>query len=88
MKLIKIPKVEGEYFRVKFYRSKSRKYNIFLQKQNIAGIDVPKDTEIHIDWEPYFSNTAPYSDEIEIPVYYVNRMLKFVYLEKLRKNEL
>ena len=86
MKTIHIPKLAGENndtFSVKFYRSKSRKYSIFLQKQNIAGLDIPKDTEININWEMYFDIHYPH-EEIEIPIYYVNRMLRFVYLEKLR----
>jgi len=86
MKSIHIPKIKGdnnELFSVKFYRSKSRKYNIFLQKQEIAGFIVPKDTEINIDWERYFDFHYPH-ETIEIPIYYVNRMLKYVYLKELR----
>ena len=84
MKTIHIPKVEGEYFCVKFYRSKSRRYTIYLQKQTIAGFVVPKDTMIDINWTSYYRHSRPSSEELEIPVYYVNRMLRFVYLEKLR----
>jgi len=86
MKTIRIPKVEGDYFRLKFYRSKCRKYDLILQKQEIAGFVVPKDTEIHIDWGIYFDFHYPH-DWVEIPVYYVNRMLRFVYLEKLRNEK-
>lgn len=90
MKTIHIPKIEGDRnttFPVKFYRSKSRKYSIYLQKQNIVGLDIPKDTEINIEWEIYYLSTQCVHhcpEEIHIPVYYINRMLKFVYLEKLR----
>ena len=88
MKSIHIPKIKGDnndLFPVKFYRSKCRKYNIFLQKQEIAGFIVPKDTEINIDWEPYYLHC--HTDEIEIPIYYVNRMLKFIYLKELRNGK-
>lgn len=85
MKTIHIPKVKGEFHRVKFYRSKSRKYTIYLQKQEIEGIIVPKDTEINIDWERYYLHC--HSDEIEIPVFYVNRMLRYIYLNQLRNEK-
>lgn len=87
MKTIHIPKINknnNDLFPVKFYRSKSKKYTIYLQKQEIAGMEIPKDTEINIDWEEFYLHS--HLDEMEIPVYYVNRMLKFVYLEKLRND--
>lgn len=87
MKTIHIPKIEGEYYRVRFYKSKCRKYTLVLKEQEIAGLVIPKNTEINIDVEEYLLyNHYPY-DEIEIPVYYVNRMLKFIYLEKLRNGK-
>ena len=90
MKTINIPRIDksnDDLVCVKFYRSKSRKYIIYLQKQEIEGFVVPKDTEINIDWSVYINGTPPFSDEIMIPVYYVNRMLKFVYLDKLRNEK-
>jgi len=94
MKMIKIPKIEGNcnsLFLVKFYRSKCRKYTLVLQEQEIAGIIVPKNTEINIDVEEYYKTTHSVNyhlpDEIEIPVFYINRMLKLVYLNKLRNGK-
>jgi len=87
MKTIKIPKIKGDgndLFPIKFYRSKSDRYNIYLQKQEIEKLVIPKGTIIDINWTKYYRHARPSSDEISIPIYYVNRMLKYIYLKNLR----
>jgi len=82
MKTIKIPKVDKPVS-VEIYKVKTTKYEIVLCKQKIAGIIVPRNTTISIETGSLeFNHDLSF---VEVPVYNINRLLKFLYLEELRK---
>ena len=82
MKTIKIPKV-SDFTPVCFYKGKSSRKQLVLRRQVIQGVEIPKDSTIDIDWAGYKTNHA--GDMLHVPAQYVNRLLRFIYLENIRK---
>ena len=86
MKTIKIPKVpEDHYYPVKIFKGKSTAYELCLRKQVIAGLEIPKDSVILYNWNEAEANIS--GDVVNVPATCVNRLLRFVYLENLRKGK-
>lgn len=86
---IKIPKVpNGSWIQVEVYKSKYEQWSVFekiyLKKQSIAGVDIPKDSVIvakcqNINYDELLGKCSVEGSEI-------NKLLKFITLEKLRNN--
>lgn len=86
MKTIKIPKVpENLFYPVKIIKSKTTPYELCLCKQVIEGLEIPKDSVIRYQWNSTESNFT--GDVLNVPGIYINRLLRFVYLENLRNNK-
>lgn len=87
MKSILIPKVDAaKRITVKVYRGKTidmiHARLFILKRQLIAGIEVPKDSRIKAPLSAFTQNYM--QDEISIEGAYVNKLLKYLFLESLR----
>lgn len=81
MKTIKIPKVEFDTW-VEIKKTQTTKYQIVLKRQEIRGLEIPNNSTISVDVDDCEFNST--GNKILVPAYNVNRLLKFVFMEKLR----
>lgn len=83
---IKIPKVQSEYqyTPVRILIKDSNNKELVLRQQTIQGVTIPKGSLIPlIDiLEPIQHNH--YGDTVYVPTTYVNRLLKYLFFEKIR----
>lgn len=85
MKKIRIPKVEFDRW-VEIKKTQTTRYQIVLKKQELEGLIIPNDSTISVDVESCEFNST--GNKILVPAYNVNRLLRFVYMEYLRKGEI
>lgn len=84
MKSIKIPKVGNDCW-VYILKSKTEKFRFYLPKQEIEGLVIPKDSSIDVETDLCERNSS--GDMAEIPAYRINRLLRYVYMDNLRKGK-
>lgn len=82
MKTIKIPKVEDCVW-VKIKKTQTTKYRFVLKRQVIANLEIPNDSTISIETDTCELNST--GDKAQIPPYNINRLLRFIFMEDLRK---
>ena len=82
MKTIRIPKTESLTW-VEIKKTQTTKYSVVLKKQELYGIIIPNNSTIGIDTSTCEFNSN--NTKINIPPYNMNRLLRFVFLENLRK---
>ena len=85
MKKIKIPKVEFDKW-LEIKKTQTTRYQIVLKKQELEGLIIPNGSTINIDVEGCEFNST--GNKILVPAYNVNVLLRFVYMELLRKGEI
>jgi len=83
MKTIHIPKITNRFtYPVEIIKSKSTRSQLYLSKQIIEDIEIPKGSTIsHWPHKEDFNNRG---DVCTVPVDKVNALLRYVYLEGLR----
>ena len=84
MKTIKIPRiVDGYTHPVKIIKSESTDKKLTLRRQTIQTVAIPKGSVIHLDRYDY-SITNHFGDIAEVPIEYINKLIRYLYLETLR----
>lgn len=92
MKTIHIPKLpEDKFFKIKILKGKSLLingsfYKLILRKQSIEGVEIEKGTLLTVGVK--YCNIEAFLDEAEVLGKYLNPILKFSVIQKLRNESL
>lgn len=82
MKNIKIPRTDSLTW-VYIKKTQTTKYQVVLKKQELYGLTIPNNSTISVDIALCEFNHN--ETQVSIPPYNLNRLLRFVYFENLRK---